>query len=320
VIRRAPESQQAEVDAQRLEQPDQAAEPQAPDQAAADAAAAKRIRKAKHRRHRLGVIGLIIVVAMALFAVAGPWIIGRDPNQINLGARLLPFWTVHDGQLHVFGTDSLGRDVLARLAIGARASMGVVLAALFVGGGIGCVLGILAGFYGGWRDNVIMRLVDAQLSLPGLVFAMIIAAVLGVGFRNTVLALGFATWPIYARLLRAEVMRVRKQEYVEAAQTFGVSTWRLMFVYIIPNVIGVLAVVGTLELGRMILVESSLSFVGLGMQPPDASWGSMIRQGQDYIYNAWWIPTLPGVFIMVTVLGMNLMGDWLRDILDPKTR
>jgi ABC-type dipeptide/oligopeptide/nickel transport system permease subunit len=185
---------------------------------------------------------------------------------------------------------------------------------------IGVTLGSLAGFFGGIVDTLIMRLVDAQLALPSLVFAMIIAAVLGTGFRNTVLALGFATWPIYARLVRAEVLRVRNAEYVEAARAIGVSTSRLLRVYILPNIVGVLAVVGTLELGRMILIESSLSFVGLGMQPPDASWGSMIRQGQEYIYTAWWIPTLPGVFIMLTVLGMNLMGDWLRDVLDPKTR
>ena len=177
-----------------------------------------------------------------------------------------------------------------------------------------------AGYLGGWWDNIIMRFVDAQLAVPTTIFAMLIASALGVGFTNTAIALGFSSWPIYARILRAEVLNVRQREFVLVATTLGVSSWRLLRIHILPNILGALAVVGTLELGRMILVEATLSFVGLGMQPPDASWGTMIRSGQEYIFTNQWLATLPGLFIVVAVLGMNLMGDWLRDVLDARSR
>jgi peptide/nickel transport system permease protein len=260
------------------------------------------------------------VVASVLFALVGPYLIGQDPNQQDLAARLLPPMSEVDGTLHLLGTDGLGRDILARSAAGARTSLGVAGAALLFGGAIGIVAGLIAGYYGGARDNIIMRLVDAQLALPNLVFAMIIASVLGAGLRNTVLALGFTTWSTFARLLRAEVAGVRSRPFIEASQTVGAKTSRMLRVHVLPNVISTLIVVGTLELGRMILVESALSFLGLGIQPPDASWGSMIKEGQEYVYNAWWIPTIPGLFIMVSVLGMNLMGDWVRDVMDPRAR
>lgn len=274
----------------------------------------------RRRSNWAGILGLVLVAMILLFAAIGPWVIGIDPNQQNLGARLLPPLTEFEGVMHYLGTDGLGRDILARSAAGARTSLGVAAAALLLGGAVGMLAGVVAGYYGGFRDNAIMRLVDAQLALPNLVFAMIIASVLGAGLTNTVLALGFTAWSTFARLLRAEVTGVRERPFVEAAETVGAKTGRMIRVHILPNVVSTLVIVGTLELGRMILVESSLSFLGLGIQPPDASWGSMIKEGQEYVYNAWWIPTIPGVFIMITVLGMNLMGDWLRDRLDPRTR
>lgn len=267
-----------------------------------------------------GVVGLVLVALIVLFAMFGPLLIGQDPNQQNLASRLQPPLTTVDGTLHVLGTDALGRDLFARAAAGARTSLGVAGAALVIGGVIGTAAGLVAGYFGGFRDNVIMRLVDAQLAVPNLVFAMIIASVLGAGLRNTVIALGFGAWSTFARLLRAEVASVRARPFVEASETVGARTFRMLRVHIFPNVVSTLIVVGTLELGRMILVESALSFLGLGIQPPDASWGSMIREGQEYVYTAWWIPTIPGVFIMATVLGMNLIGDWMRDVLDPRAR
>jgi peptide/nickel transport system permease protein len=282
-----------------------------------------RISRRRFRRSKgglTGIIGLVLVAAVVLFALIGPYLIGFDPNQQDLAARLLPPMTEADGALHVLGTDGLGRDLFARSAAGARTSLGVAGMAMILGGVIGTAAGLIAGYFGGARDNVIMRLVDAQLAIPNLVFAMLIASVLGRGLGNTVLALGFTAWATFARLLRAEVAGVRARPFVEASETVGVKTTRMLRVHILPNVISTLVVVGTLELGRMILVESSLSFLGLGVQPPDASWGSMIREGQEYVYTAWWIATVPGLFIMITVLGMNLLGDWVRDVMDPRAK
>jgi peptide/nickel transport system permease protein len=271
-------------------------------------------------RHKLGVIGLVLFSAILVGSVFGPFLVPPDPNQQQLATRLLPVWSWHEGQLHVLGTDALGRDILARVFIGGRASLGVVFASLLLGGTIGMVVGMVAGFYGRWVDNALMRLVDAQLSVPLLILAMLISALLGTGFRNTVLTLGLASWPIYARLMRAEVLSIRNREFVEAGVAVGASDMRLMWSEILPNVISSFTILASLELGRMVLIESSLSFLGLGMQPPDASWGSMIRDGQTYVYSAWWLSTVPGVFIMLTVLGLNFVGDWLRDVFDPRTR
>ena len=269
------------------------------------------------RLHKLGFLGLFLVGITVVATVFGPIIVDIDPNQMSLPERLLPPMTQGPEHFHVLGTDALGRDVLARALNGARASMGVVLAALALGASIGVSLGAIAGFYGGWRDNVVMRLVDSQLALPTLISAMFVAAVLGTGYWNTALTLGVTTWPIYARLIRAEVLKIRREDFIEAAIGIGATDRRLLFGHVAPNLVSSFVVVASLELGRTVLVESSLSFLGFGMQPPDASWGSMIRQGQIYIFDAPWLSVVPGVFIMLTVLGLNLVGDWLRDVLDP---
>lgn len=284
----------------------------------ADLAARARIRRTNRARRIAGVVGFCLVAMVALFAIFGPVLVPRNPNVTNLPLRLQPPFSRVDGELFVLGTDALGRDLLARLAVGARASLSVVVSALLLGGGIGCTLGLVAGYYGGWVDNLIMRATDAQLAIPTAMFAMLLGAVLGGGFTNTVVAVGISAWPVYARVLRGEVIRIKEQEFVLVASTLGVSTTRQIVRHIGPNLVGALAVVATLELGSMILVESTLSFVGLGIQPPNASLGSMIRGGQEFIYTAWWLATLPGATILITVLGMNLAGDWLRDLLDPK--
>lgn len=271
------------------------------------------------RQRWLGISGAIIVVLIVILAAVGPALIGINPNQQSLSDRLLaPNSTGSAGTLHLLGTDALGRDVLARLAAGARASMGVVVVALLLGAGIGVVLGVLAGFYGKWVDAVIMRAVDVQLSIPTLLAAMFVAALLGGGFWNTALTLGLTSWPIYARLVRADVLVLRHSDFIKAGVVLGATDRWLMLKHVLPNLLGSLCVVASLELGSMVLTESSLSFIGLGMQPPNASWGSMINEGQAYIHDAWWLSVVPGVLIMFTVLAFNLLGDWLRDVLDPR--
>ncbi|TDC52755.1 ABC transporter permease [Jiangella ureilytica] len=269
------------------------------------------------RRHRLGVLGIVMASFVALSAIFGPIIVDFDPNEQVLTDRLLPPGTEGEAGYHLLGTDNLGRDVLARVLAGARASLGVVLAALILGAAIGVTLGAIAGFYSGWRDNLIMRVVDAQLALPTIIAALFIAAVLGTGYWNTALTLGVTSWPAYARLMRAEVLRIREEDYIDASIGLGAPDRNLIRRHVFPNLVSSLCVVASLELGRTVLTESSLSYLGFGMQPPDASWGSMIRDGQAYIFEAPWLATVPGVYIMLTVLGMNLLGDWLRDVLDP---
>lgn len=276
----------------------------------------RRFRRA-WRRHKLGFVGCFLVGLVGFAAIFGPMLYGVDPNAQSLPNRLVPPFEQGTTIYHLLGTDNLGRDMLARVLVGARASLGVVLVALLIGAGIGMTAGTLAGFYGGWFDNIVMRLVDAQLAIPVLVSAMVVASLLGTGFFNTALTLGIASWPIYARLVRADSLAIRKEDYIEAGVALGSTDRRLLVSHVLRNLISALCVVASLELGRMILIESSLSFLGLGMQPPNASWGSMIRTGQGYVFTAWWLSAVPGVFIMVTVLGLNLMGDWLRDVLDP---
>lgn len=269
------------------------------------------------KKNHLGIAGLSMVTIVVLAVLIGPLFLDVDPNEINLTGKLAPIGTEVDGRTAWLGTDALGRDQLMRVLVGGRASLAVVLLGALIAAGLGTVLGILSGFYGRWTDTFIMRLVDAQLALPNLVLALFVAATLGAGLYNTALTLGIAGWPIYARVIRAEVLKIREEDYIRATVALGGRDRRLMFVHILPNALSPLLVVVSLEFGHLLLVESSLSFLGFGMQPPDASWGAMIRQGQSYLQVAWWLSAVPGMFIMVTVLGLNLFGDWLRDMLDP---
>lgn len=271
------------------------------------------------RRNFVGILGLVMVVVIVFASLVGPFLLDVDPNTQNLEARLLPPGADVDGRTAWMGTDALGRDLMARVMVGGRASLSVVFLALVLGAFIGTMAGLIAGFRGGVVDGVTMRGVDAFLALPTIVLAMLIAATLGTGFTNTAITLGIAGWPVYARLIRAEVLKVREEDFVGAAIALGGTDRRLIFRHIAPNIMSSLFVVASLELGAMVLTESSLSYLGFGMQPPDASWGSMIRQGQPYVQTAWWLSAVPGVFIAVMVLGLNLVGDWLRDLLDPRS-
>jgi len=264
----------------------------------------------------IGFVGLLIVVA-----AAAPWIAPQDPERQSLRTRLgAPTLEAGDGRAHALGTDHLGRDVLSRLIYGARVSVVIGFSAVAVGALIGATLGIIAGFRGGWTDSVIMTLADAQLAFPFILLAIGIIAVLGPSFRTLIIVVGLSGWVSYARILRSQVLVLRSREFVDAILALGGSTPRIVLKHVLPNVLSTLVVIATLELARAIVLEATLSFLGLGIQPPTPSWGGMIHEGREYLDSAWWISTFPGLVLMLTSLVVSRTGDWLRDVLDPTLR
>lgn len=257
----------------------------------------------------LAVIAMVILVG-ALASLLAP----ADPTFQVLSDRLAP----PGSPGHPLGTDALGRDELSRLMYGARASMLVALSAVVVAGTVGVVLGLLGGYLGGTADAIVMRLADIQLSIPYLVLAIAVVAVLGTSSINLVLVLGLVGWVFYARVVRAEVLSVKQREYVEAARAIGTPGWRIVLRHVLPNVRASIIVMATLETPRMILSEAALSFLGLGIQPPTPSWGNMVADGRDYLANAWWLTTVPGLAIVGFAVAVSVLGDWLRDVLDPR--
>ncbi len=221
---------------------------------------------------------------------------------------------------HLLGTDHLGRDLLSRIIHGARISLIVAAVTLGIGGAIGTVLGILAGWYGGWMDELIMRLVDLLLALPLILVALVMVLVLGQTLSIIVVVLALWIWPRFARMVRADVLTLKTMDYVALARVAGASTWRVLFVHLFPGTINTLIMVATLQVGTVILVEATLSFLGAGVPPPPPAWGSMVADGRDKLAASWWISTMPGLAIVLTVMSLNLFGDWLRDTLDPKLR
>jgi len=221
---------------------------------------------------------------------------------------------------YLLGTDHLGRDVLSRTIFGARISLAVVVVTLILGGVIGVGAGLVAGFYGGWRDEVLMRIVDIKLAIPTILLALVLILALGQSFLIIVVILAIAIWPRFARNIRGEVLQLKTMDYVALAKVSGASTPRILIKHILPGVVNTLIILATLEVGIVILLESTLSFLGAGVPPPTPAWGSMVADGRDRLAVAWWISTVPGVAIMVVVLSMNLFGDWLRDKLDPRLR
>ena len=262
--------------------------------------------------------GVGFVLLMAAVAAAAPWLAPHDPVRQSLRARLrAPTLEGPDGKAHVLGTDHLGRDVLSRVIHGARVSLLVGFAAVLVGGAIGSVLGIVAGFRGGWADSVIMTLADAQLAFPFILLAIGIIAVLGPSFPTLVVVIGLSGWVAYARILRSQVLSLRSREFVDAVHALGGSVLRIVVRHVLPNVLSSLVVIATLELARAIVLEATLSFLGLGVQPPTPSWGGMVHEGREYLDSAWWISTWPGLVLMATSIVVSRTGDWLRDLLDP---
>jgi peptide/nickel transport system permease protein len=282
------------------------------------AAAAGRVAR---RTRRLALAGVGFVAALMLVAAAAPWVAPHDPVRQSLRARLsAPTLQAADGRAHPLGTDHLGRDVLSRAIYGARVSLVVGLAAIMVGGILGATLGIAAGYRGGWLDTAIMTVADAQLAFPFILLAIGIIAVLGPSFPTLVVVIGLSGWPGYARVLRGQVLVLRSREFVDAVQALGGTAGRIVARHIVPNVLSSLVVIGTLELARSIVLEATLSFLGLGIQPPTPSWGGMVQEGREYLDSAWWISTFPGLVLMLTSVAVSRTGDWLRDLLDPTLR
>jgi peptide/nickel transport system permease protein len=273
------------------------------------------------RTRRLVLAGGAFVLALIIVAVAAPWLAPQDPTRQSLRARLkAPTLEAPDGKAHLLGTDHLGRDVLSRMLWGARVSLMVGFAAVGVGGLVGAGLGIVAGYRSGWADTIIMTLADAQLAFPFILLAIGIIAVLGPSFPTLIVVVGLSGWMSYARVLRSQVLVLRSREFVDAIHALGGSMPRVITRHILPNVLSSLVVIATLELARSIVLEATLSFLGLGVQPPTPSWGGMVQEGREYLDSAWWISTAPGLLLMLTSLAVSRTGDWLRDQLDPTLR
>jgi peptide/nickel transport system permease protein len=267
------------------------------------------------------VAGVAFVLLVAVVAAAAPWLAPADPLRQSLRGRLSPpTLEGSDGRAHLFGTDHLGRDVLSRVIYGSRVSLIVGFSAVIVGGLLGSTLGILAGFSPGRVEAVIMTIADAQLAFPFILLAIGIIAVLGPSFPTLIVVIGLSGWVSYARILRSQVLSLRSREFVEAIQALGGSVMRVVLRHVVPNVLSSIVVVATLELARSIVLEATLSFLGLGIQPPTPSWGGMIQEGRDYLDSAWWIATCPGVILMLTSVVVSRTGDGLRDLLDPTLR
>ncbi|MBS3941656.1 MAG: ABC transporter permease [Actinobacteria bacterium] len=271
------------------------------------------------RRNFGAMFGLTVIVVVCLMALFAPWVAPYDPTaQVLLNRNRPPFWMDGGTFDHVLGTDQLGRDLFSRIVYGARISLFVGIATVLIQTSIGVTVGLIAGYRRGWVDTLFMRIADVWLAIPFLVLAIAVAVILGPGVMNTVLVLGLVGWVTYARVVRAEVLTVRERDYVLAARSIGTPALRIVRQHIVPNVMASVLVVGTLQISRMIIAEASLSFLGLGVQPPNPAWGSMISEGRDRLGQQWWLATMPGLALMLTTLGINLLGDSMRDILDPK--
>ncbi len=272
-------------------------------------------------RSKTGTIGAIIVLAVIVLAIFAPWIAPHDPAKQDYSAMFLPpSWTEAGRAEYFLGTDNLGRDILSRIIYGTRISLIVGIVSVMLAGIIGMVIGLIAGFFGGVLDAVFMRLVDAFLSIPSILFALVLLAVTGPGVITLVAALGLTNWVIYARLVRGEVLSIRERDYVKAARSIGVKDAAIITRHILPNVFSSFIVVSALTVATTIISEASLSFLGLGIQPPTVSWGVMLSDGRNYLATSWWIATFPGIAITITVLGIMFLGDWLRDVLDPRSQ
>lgn len=283
------------------------------------------------RKNRIGVIGAVVLLIVAFAAIFAPVISPYDPEDSTLADRLTcpmltscPRYgtteTIHGSSKHILGTDQLGRDILTRLIYGARVSLIVGVTAVFLGAVVGSSMGLLSGFYGGIADSVIMRIGDIFLAFPYLLLAIAIVAVLGGGLLNVILVLAIAGWVPYARLVRGSVLSAREQEYITAARAIGVRDSVLLVKHMLPNILTPIIVYGTFAVAATIIAEAGLSFLGLGVGTKIPTWGNMLSDGRNYVSTAWWLATVPGLAIMITVLSINLIGDWLRDALDPQLR
>jgi peptide/nickel transport system permease protein len=280
-------------------------------------------RVAPRRRDRRWppLVPLAIVGAMLLCAIFAPLLSPHSPLEGSLGERLSPPIGLEGAKPgHFLGTDRHGRDTLSRLVYGARISLAVSVVGITLTGTLGSFIGLVAGFLGGWTETLLMRLVDVSLSLPGILIAVLLSVVFEPSFTNVIIVVVFLLWPSYARLVRGEALSLKHQEFVALARIAGCSSLTIMFRHIVPNLVPSILVLATLHVGYVIVLEAALSFLGVGIPPPTPSWGVMVADGRGLIEQAWWISILPGIAILMTVLSLNILGDWVRDRLDPKLR
>ncbi len=272
-------------------------------------------------RNSVGGVGLVIVAIVLITALAGPLFAPHDPAKLNVKTRYIPpAWSAEGDSRYLLGTDQLGRDVLSRLIYGARVSVIVGLLGVSISVLVGVTIGLTSGYIGGRVDNLLSRLVDTFMAIPFIILALAAVGFLGPGLFNLIIVLGLTGWVTFARVVRGEVLAVKSMEYITAARTIGQSSWRIMLFHVLPNVTASIIVLATLQIATVIIAESSLSFLGMGVQPPTITWGVMLSEGRNHLATSWWLATFPGVAISLTALGIILMGDWLRDALDPRLR
>ena len=271
-------------------------------------------------RHPLVLVGGAILLVVVLASVLAPLLTAANPIKPSFGKRLAPPWGLGGTPVYVLGTDNLGRDIFARLLYGGRVSLVLATSAVLLAASAGVVVGLVTGVVGGRLDDLVMRVADVQLAFPVIMLAIAIVAVVGTSPLALVSVLALSGWVLYARTVRANVLTIRQLEYVEAARTLGASDLRVVFRHVLPNTLASILVIASSQFATMVLLESGLSFLGMGVQPPQPSWGAMLSEGRDYLSNAWWLATVPGLAISLVVLGANLLGDGLRDLLDPSLR
>lgn len=273
------------------------------------------------RSDTAGLFGVAVILLLLIVAVFAPLIAPYDPAKQDLSVSLQrPFWYADGNLSHILGTDSLGRDILSRIIVGSRVTLMVGFLVVLFAGTVGSLLGMWAGYRGGRTDSIVMRASDIQVAFPGLLLALVILSVIEPSMKSVVVVLALNGWMVYARMTRGIVLSLRETAYVDAAVIMGCKPKRVILRHILPNLTSPLMTLAVLEFARIILAESALSFLGLGIQPPQVSWGLMVAQGHDYIYSAWWLVTWPGLAIAITVLGINMTASWLRVVADPQER
>ncbi len=276
---------------------------------------------AEPRRRRLPVIPLGIIGVFVLMAILAPVLSPADPHNQTLRNRFKPpVWMEGGTTSHLLGTDRLGRDMLSRIVWGSRVSLAAGVVTVLLASAFGAAVGLVAGYYGGRTDATLMRITDATMSFPVILLALILAVTVGPSFTNVVVAIAVILWARYARVIRGQVLTLMGLDFIAQARIAGAGAWRIITRHLLPNTLNTLVVLVTLQVGYVIIVEASLSFLGAGIPPPTPAWGSMIAEGREFVTSAWWVSGLPGLAILLVVLAFNLLGDWLRDTLDPKLR
>jgi ABC-type dipeptide/oligopeptide/nickel transport system permease subunit len=272
-------------------------------------------------RDRGAMVGMVLFILIVIAALFSPWVAQHDPLEQDLSAsKQVPSWMIGKGWDHLFGTDALGRDLFSRIIYGTRVSLTVGAFGVLIAGSLGLLIGMIAGYVGGRLDGIIVSAVNILLALPYLLFVVFIASVLGRSLVNVILIFGITNVPLFVRVTRGEVLRIRNSAYVEAAVSLGARTTRILFRHVLPNLVGPLITVATFQMSAMIFYEAGLGFLGLSVPPTVPSWGNMLAEGREYLTSYPWVATFPGLAIMVAALSMNLLGDWLRNVLDPRMR